>query len=254
MVLPPFMMAELIYRGINVMRRTVDLYSSGREQVLACRAAGRSVVFVAWHAHDSVNLGVYRELFGYQTKAVIMVPETDRGRVIGHLGQRMGLDVIRLDPDQGSTRCARSIIDVINLVRDGYDALLAVDGPRGPGRIVKPGAALIAQRSGAVIVPMAAAASPAVRLEFRWDKHLLPAPLARVGIHFGSIIDPCPPGGPSPCRDELRERIAEGLHEGTLLAEQFCRARRPIAIRELYARTAAPGWAMRGNEPKEASA
>ena len=227
MLLPPFLAAELIYRGTNLMRRTVDLYSSGCEQVLACRAAGRSVVFVGWHGHDSVNLGVYRALFGYETKVVIMVPETARGSVVSHLGRRMGLKVVKLDADQASVRCARSIIEVINLIRGGCDALLAVDGPRGPACHVKPGAALIAQRSGAVIIPMAAGASPAVRLRSRWDKHLLPAPLARVGIHFGPIIDACPPHRPPPSRDELQERVAEGLREATLLADRLCGPRSP---------------------------
>ena len=227
MLLPPFMAAELIYRGTNLIRRTVNLYSSGREQVLACHAAGRSVVFVGWHGHDSVNLGVYRALFGYETRTVIMVPETARGRVISHLGRRMGLNVVKLDPDQASVRCARSIIEVISLIRGGCDAFLAVDGPRGPACLVKPGAALIAQRSGAVIIPMAAGASPAVRLWFRWDKHLLPPPLARVGIHFGPIIDACPPDGPSPGREELQERLSEGLREATLLADRLCDPRSP---------------------------
>jgi lysophospholipid acyltransferase (LPLAT)-like uncharacterized protein len=224
MLLPPSLVAALIYRGTNMLRSTVDLYSSGRQQVLACRAAGRPIVFVAWHGHDSVNLGVYRRFFG-QNKTVIMVPDSARGSVIRGLAQRMNLEVVTLDPDQGSARCARSIVKVIHLIRSGCDALLAVDGPRGPGFLVKPGAALIAQQSGAMIIPMAAAASHAVRLGYRWDKHLVPIPLSRVGIHFGPIIDACPPGGPSPSRDELREQIAEGLREGALLAEQLCRER-----------------------------
>ena len=64
--------------------------------------------------------------------------------------------MVFLGKDTNSFRWARGVVKVIDLVKNGYDALLAVDGPEGPAYQVRPGAALMAKRSGAVLAPMVA--------------------------------------------------------------------------------------------------
>jgi lysophospholipid acyltransferase (LPLAT)-like uncharacterized protein len=59
------------------------------------------------------------------------------------------------------------------------------DGPRGPRREFKGGVLLAAQRGGGVIMPLHAAADRAWRLD-SWDRFLIPKPLARVRIAYGT--------------------------------------------------------------------
>src|SRR5690606_15894263 len=54
-----------------------------------------------------------------------------------------------------------------------------LDGPRGPRRKAKLGAAIIAARTGAIIVPNAFAVSRAWRLR-SWDRLPIPKPFSRV--------------------------------------------------------------------------
>ena len=82
-----------------------------------------------------------------------MVTPDWKGSVLRHYGQRWDLDVVTMGADAASPQSARAIAIMIRRVRAGTDALIAVDGPSGPAFQVKPGAAFIAQRAGAVIVP-----------------------------------------------------------------------------------------------------
>jgi len=52
---------------------------------------------------------------------------------------------------------------------------------------VAPGAVIIAQRTGAAMIPVAAAASRAWHLR-SWDRFLIPKPFARVTVAYGDPI------------------------------------------------------------------
>ncbi|MDO8563262.1 MAG: hypothetical protein Q7S25_05415, partial [Candidatus Limnocylindria bacterium] len=76
---------------------------------------------------------------------------------------------------------------------------------------VKPGAAFIARRADAVLIPCATAAWPAVGLP-RWDRHLVPLPFARAVVVIGDPIETrSPAGGPAPTLESLTEAIARWL-------------------------------------------
>jgi lysophospholipid acyltransferase (LPLAT)-like uncharacterized protein len=69
----------------------------------------------------------------------------------------------------------------------GRDVVIAVDGPGGPAGIVRPGALWLARMTGAAIIPAGCAARPAVRMP-RWDRQLVPLPLARIAQVYGPPI------------------------------------------------------------------
>jgi lysophospholipid acyltransferase (LPLAT)-like uncharacterized protein len=74
-------------------------------------------------------------------------------------------------------------------LRGGADAAFAVDGPRGPNRRAKAGAARAAVRTGARLVPVGAAASSSWVLSRSWDRFEIPLPFARVSVHVGAPVD-----------------------------------------------------------------
>jgi lysophospholipid acyltransferase (LPLAT)-like uncharacterized protein len=109
-------------------------------------------------------------------------------------------------------------VKMIMLLRQGYDAMVAVDGPHGPPLEAKMGAALIAQRARAVIVPTAAACNRKIELRNRWDNHLVPLPFSRTVVHFGTPIDSYPSVGPKPRLEDLRAGLELALSRGTARA------------------------------------
>ncbi|MGH7193990.1 MAG: hypothetical protein ACREJM_10725, partial [Candidatus Saccharimonadales bacterium] len=117
-----------------------------------------------------------------------------------------------------SPQWARGVVKMIMLLRQGYDAMVAADGPHGPALEAKAGAALIAQRAKGIIVPSTAACTRYIELRRRWDRHLVPVPFSRTLVHFGAPIDASPPFGPMPQLEDLQARIQVALEAGTAQA------------------------------------
>lgn len=201
------------------MIRLARVTAVGKEEILAAKATGRRVIFVSWHGFDLCNLGVFPYLFGRETKAVIMAPMTKEGRVMEQLARRFGYHVIPISPEEKSSVSARAVVEMVTTIRAGADGLIAVDGPYGPPEQAKLGAAVIAKRSGAIIVPTAVAGSAPIRIKSRWDKHLFILPFSRMIMHFGPLIDTQPPEGPAPSAEEIRERIETALRAGVTRAQ-----------------------------------
>lgn len=218
-------LGDSLYLATRGIMGSANFHSYGHEEALAYKEQGRPLVFVCWHGHDFLNLGGYHRVFGRDVRSVIMVRDDPDGMVLHRFGERMNIDVVTLPgSDPTSLQWARGVARVIGLVKSGFDALLAVDGPEGPPREVKPGAIVIAKRAGAVLVPSGAAARPSISLWNRWDHHLIPLPFCRAVMHFGPVIDPSPPTGPTPTVEELQVSIGEALTRGTRRARELVRA------------------------------
>ena len=215
---------QLLYQAIRLFSATTDFRSEGDAEVLTWKQRGRSLVFLGWHGNDAVNLAAYRLTFGAHARGAIMVVDTPGGHIVRHVGKSLGLHVVLLAPDPQSPQWRRGAVEMIRLIRQGYDTMLAVDGPRGPARSVKPGPLVLAQRAGACLVPCATASSGALRLKWRWDDHLVPFPFSRTVAHFGSIIDTRPSAGKAPGTEELQDRVTEALAIGDRRATELCRA------------------------------
>jgi lysophospholipid acyltransferase (LPLAT)-like uncharacterized protein len=76
---------------------------------------------------------------------------------------------------------------MIRAVRAGKSAAFTVDGPRGPIYEAKPGAVLLAAKSGAAILPFSISIDR--RWELRsWDRIQIPKPFARAVVVLGEKI------------------------------------------------------------------
>jgi lysophospholipid acyltransferase (LPLAT)-like uncharacterized protein len=84
-----------------------------------------------------------------------------------------------------STRGALSgLIQMIRAVRSGKSAAFTVDGPRGPIYEAKPGALLLAKKTGAAILPFSISLDRCWRLH-SWDRLEIPKPFARAYVVIG---------------------------------------------------------------------
>src|SRR5262249_20791808 len=99
----------------------------------------------------------------------------------------------------------------------GHDVIIAVDGPSGPRRQVRPGALWLAATAGVPVLPIGCAAAPAFRFP-RWDRHLVPLPGASIvpalGRPIATGLEPKPAAAAqflAKALDDLRDRAAATL-------------------------------------------
>ncbi len=144
----------------------------------AARAADRRVIFALWHGELLPLLWQHRG-----EHVAIVISEHRDGEIIARVAHALGYHTVRGSSSRGASR---ALIGLMRAIDEGYDGAITPDGPRGPARVFAGGAAVAAQRTGALIVPIRAQVSSAWRLK-SWDRFVIPRPFARVDVHYGEL-------------------------------------------------------------------
>ncbi len=137
------------------------------------------------------------------------------GRVQARVMRGFGFEVIDGSSSRGG---ARALAGALRLVGRGLDVAVAVDGPRGPRGVVKPGVVYVASRAGAPVVPLSSACARAWRSRRSWDGFALPRPFSRVVVAAGEPLS-VPPGLPPSGEAFERERRLIEARLATLSSE-----------------------------------
>lgn len=114
------------------------------------------------------------------------------GRLQARILARLGVEHVSGSSSRGGARALLGLARALN--KRSALALVAVDGPRGPRGVAKPGAVFLAQRLEVPIWPVGVAVRRGRRLRRAWDRYLLPLPFTRVVVHIGAPWSP--PAGP----------------------------------------------------------
>jgi lysophospholipid acyltransferase (LPLAT)-like uncharacterized protein len=167
--------------GVAVIRAlavTWRMETVNGEELAAARRAGKRVIFALWH-------GELLPLLWHQRgeDVAIVISEHRDGEIIAQIAESLGYSTVRGSSSKGGSR---ALIGLMREIDAGRDGAITPDGPRGPARVFAPGAAVAAQRTGALIVPIRAQASSAWRLK-SWDRFLIPKPFARVRVSLGPL-------------------------------------------------------------------
>jgi lysophospholipid acyltransferase (LPLAT)-like uncharacterized protein len=137
-------------------------------------------IYASWHQRFFPGI----TLFAARKPIAIMISQSRDGELISKIVNRLGWRSVRGSSSRGGCDALR---EIKTLVHKGYKVGHIVDGPRGPLGIVKPGLLLIAQISGAPIIPTITSAER--KWVFNsWDRFVIPKPFSRVIFRFGDEI------------------------------------------------------------------
>lgn len=162
-------------------------------------------IYLLWHGTLLPLTWVHRN-----RNVVAMISEHRDGEIIARIVQSIGYRTVRGSTSRGA---ARALLGACRVIEEGACLAVTPDGPRGPAESVAPGAAVIAHRTGAPMVPVSLRASSAWRLN-SWDRFMIPKPFARLTVAYG---DPIHVDAAS-ARDAARE--TELIRAGISLAAQ----------------------------------
>ena len=202
--------AALGYPLISALGRTLRWRVEGVAHLEAIRAAGRQPVMAFWHGR------ILPAAFYFRHRGiVVMTSENFDGEWIARIIERFGYGTAR-----GSTSRSglKAMLQLVRDVDHGRPAGFTVDGPRGPARVVQPGAIWLARTTGSPVLPFHLEASRHWTLR-SWDRTQIPKPFSTVALAIGKAIQVAP--------DETDEQVEQARAElesrlGTL--EQRARA------------------------------
>ena len=168
---------------IRVIGATLKFEISGSQN----HSENQPLVYCFWH--NRIPIATY---FWRDRGIIVMSSQSFDSEYIARFIQRFGYGAAR----GSSTRGARSaLIQMIRAVKSGTSAAFSVDGPRGPIYQAKPGALLLAKKSGAAILPFSISLEKCWRLP-SWDRIEIPKPFSRAFVVIGTpftVDDPDDP-------------------------------------------------------------
>lgn len=140
------------------------------------------VIWAFWHNRMLVMPAFARRYVPGRRGSVLTSPSRD-GALIAEVMRAFGQGSIR---GSSSRRGATALRELVAVMRDGGDVAITPDGPRGPRYRLQPGIILLAQQTGAPIMPVAVEYSGCWRVG-HWDGFMIPCPLTRVEVTIGDL-------------------------------------------------------------------
>jgi lysophospholipid acyltransferase (LPLAT)-like uncharacterized protein len=203
---------------VRVVGATLRLRAEGVDALAPSWTAARPLIYCVWHGRilmvPWLNARLRRS---HGARAVSVLASRSRdGSLMGDYVRRFGLDVIRGSSSRGGAEALRALKTAVDA---GRDVALAPDGPRGPRGQLGSGVVALAALTGAPVVPLGFAASPAWQLS-SWDAFQIPVPFARAALVFGAMMSIDRDGD----REQARKEIQRSLDEATAAADRLVNA------------------------------
>lgn len=205
--------SSVAYPLIHGLGHTLRWRVDGMEHFDAIIASGRQPVMAFWHGR------ILPAAFYFRDRGIVVISsENFDGEWTARIIQRFGFATARGSTSRGALK---AMLKMVRAAKAGKPCGFTVDGPRGPARIVQPGAVWLAKETGHPILPFHLEAS-AHWTARSWDRTQIPKPFSTVALVIDAPIEVPSDAGAEQLervRVELERRL-HGLeqHAATLLA------------------------------------
>lgn len=215
--------------ALRLIAASIRWHITGQTNLAAATRGNGPVILCLWHGRLAMTPRIWAAAGPLRGFAPAFVVSRSRdGNIGARIARRLNIPLIRgssgkagrRHPNTGDKGAMDALIGMIGHLSGKAVLGLTPDGPRGPAGQVGPALVLLAERTGAVILPVAWSARRASRLR-SWDGFLLPWPFTRGAICFGVPIMPVTGAG----REERSARaheIAAALGAVTRAADDLC--------------------------------
>jgi lysophospholipid acyltransferase (LPLAT)-like uncharacterized protein len=191
-------LAIVLLRASCRIRRHGDPRSS-------LRALSLPYAYSVLHAHQ-----VSAIIDGEPGTGAMVSRSADGGIIIPSLRARGIVPVRGSSNRQGQDKGGHdAFMALVEHVRSGSAAYLAVDGPRGPRNRVHTGIALLSRLTGAAVLNIVPVPTRRWILTGTWDRLQIPKPFATIDYYFGEPVFP----SDQEDVEQYRQRIERALND-----------------------------------------
>jgi lysophospholipid acyltransferase (LPLAT)-like uncharacterized protein len=148
----------------------------GQRHLDALARDGRAAIHAFWHGRV-----LAATLFFRDRGIVVITSENFDGEWIARIIGKFGYGTARGSSSRGGVK---ALVGLRRELREGHPVAFTLDGPRGPARVVQPGAVWLAGATGHPILPFHIEADRAWTAR-SWDKHQIPKPGATITVAIG---------------------------------------------------------------------
>lgn len=178
---------NFLYYFLSLISRTCHIKISGMDRLERVLESGKPIIGTSWHGMTMMVIGSMRKYVDLDS-FVTIIPDDFRGDILEIFANKIGIYPTKIDLSGESTlQMSRKLVTIIRKMESGSNLLIHPDGPAGPAYKVKPGLTAIAQKTGAVIVPLGCYCRNAYHWH-RWDRYTFPLPFSKIQVHIGEPL------------------------------------------------------------------
>jgi lysophospholipid acyltransferase (LPLAT)-like uncharacterized protein len=173
------LISRLGYWVIRLIGRTLRWEARDWQYLEAVHAAGKRLILAFWHGRIFMATYYFR-----RRGIVVMISQNRDGEYIARVIERFGYGVARGSSTRGSPQAT---VEILRALKAKRDVGFAMDGPRGPRYVAKPGAAFVASKSGNPVVPFSISVERKWVMR-SWDHFVVPKPFSKALVSIGSPV------------------------------------------------------------------
>lgn len=222
------LLGYLIWGYMVICARTIRWTVEGDDHFRKAWSGDDGLVIAAWHSRilliPTIWSRIARKLPKKAYPTAMLISMSRDGEAVAKAISHLGLDSVRgssthkrKKKDKGGVA---AIAETSRRLRAGSVVCVTPDGPRGPAETVQPGTVILAQRSGAHIIPYALDCKPVFRLD-TWDRFMIPLPFSRGTMIIGEPLAIAKEASKDEAARQLDDRMQQ-LHQRA--AELLARA------------------------------
>ncbi len=174
----------LIKYGIIAIYKTLKIKMVNYPSFLSDYDKQTPIIFVFWHG-DMFMMPCLGLNDKKKKNISIMTSRSRDGELMTRVLNKFGYLAVRGSSSRGGLQ---GLLNLMNNMKKGSNTAIAVDGPRGPYHIVKPGVILLAKKIKATIIPLAVKYNKRIIFKKSWDKSEVPLPFSTVYINWSEPI------------------------------------------------------------------
>lgn len=161
--------------GIKILHRLIALVSSTWRIKVIGEYKETPAVFAFWHGE---MLPIWKYFSQKIEEKFAIVSLSKDGQVLAELLEKWNYSLIR----GSSSKNSKDVLEKATELAKNASIFITPDGPRGPARKFKNGAAIIAYRSEVPLYLVRAFISGKIIFKKSWDKFILPLPFSKIRI------------------------------------------------------------------------
>ncbi len=178
---PAQCLAAIGFWVLRVWARTLRFQLDDRADFLELPLQ-QKVIGILWHNRLFLFPHIARK-YAPQRRAVALISASRDGDMLADVVQRFGFKAVR---GSSSRRGATAMLQLAEMIADGWDAAITPDGPRGPAYQMGAGVTLLAQKSQTPVLLIHMEYSSCWRLQ-SWDRFIIPKPFSKVRVIFAGL-------------------------------------------------------------------
>ncbi|MFH1282080.1 MAG: lysophospholipid acyltransferase family protein [bacterium] len=170
------LLGMLYIRFVSLTSRIVEDKRNIADELIKER---RNVIFAFWHCRQFF-LGYIRR----NDKIKVLISESKDGEYIARVINYFKMDTVRGSTSRGAVK---ALVQSLQALKLGYCIGITPDGPKGPVCKVQKGLLMLAQKSGAPIIPLSFGAKRKKIIK-SWDQYYIPYPFNKIAATYGDPI------------------------------------------------------------------